>query len=798
LLQKLFSRASSQLKIVLTDKKIWVLFAIVALGAYLRLINIEHTFNSGHDFDEGAYSLAARFIAQGYWPYQDFSFVHPPLYELLLASIYKIFGYSFFYGRYLAVALSIFSMILIYLVGRKMYSPKVGLVAATLFAVSPDMVYAGRRVVQEPLGIFLLLLAVYFAINFIQGRKWNQALLCGLFLGLTVATKYVFIPAVAAIILATAIIAARSELWRKVKDIGRPALWAVYLALATVAYSVLLLLRWALDLDIAVPFIDLLYLTPANLAVVFFIFILPLIIAIVVMAKDLPVKQWFLGIWQIFRERGLLLLLGGTLLGFLVVTAVFLIKMPQDFIYQTVILQQNRSMVEYPALIGFIRGVLLMPAFLRLSFIPVLLTIPVIFIILNKARFNKSDCFIAITLITSLLLCQFFQALPRYYVSTLIFLFLGIAQLVRPLSLEILKTRFVNITTFVKVRVFSVFAVLALFLSISLLLLSNYTPFDVAWAIFPSNEEYVYDKTVEYLESAEAKRVYAISPSFPAMSSEIESTVAFDTFSLLWLQEKRPDEIVDNLVAEGVDYIVIDKWARVWGDPFSYDIDALVSEIRHRSRLMTVISPRSSARAEIYLLGAGKGGVFNGGFEDWVMGEKGNVPLGWESRIFIGEGDKSNIGQASIDGTKCLAISLFEDGIRDEDLDYSFISVSQHDVPFPDGTITLTVFLESDTIKSGSSVLGPAIHLVDRDGHALIIGFSSEAKEDSSYIYDDGDRMLVIKKAISGDWFDCVIDPALYWEQAGWLIPQEFDIHLAASASYNTPGYHVLYIAGIE
>ena len=119
-------------------------------------------------------------------------------------------------------------------------------------------------------------------------------------------------------------------------------------------------------------------------------------------------------------------------------------------------------------------------------------------------------------------------------------------------------------------------------------------------------------------------------------------------------------------------------------------------------------------------------------------------------------------------------------------------------MPFPDGTITLTVFLESDTIKSGSSVLGPAIHLVDRDGHALIIGFSSEAEEDSSYIYDDGDRMLVIKKAISGDWFDCVIDPALYWEQAGWLIPQEFDIHLAASASYNTPGYHVLYIAGME
>ena len=81
--------ARSQAEIILKDKRTWILFVIVALGTYLRSVNIDHTFNAVHDYDEGAYSLAARFITEGYWPYQDFNFAHPPLYELLLAGVYK-------------------------------------------------------------------------------------------------------------------------------------------------------------------------------------------------------------------------------------------------------------------------------------------------------------------------------------------------------------------------------------------------------------------------------------------------------------------------------------------------------------------------------------------------------------------------------------------------------------------------------------------------------------------------------------------------------------------------------------
>ena len=117
-------RASSWLAKAIRDRQVLTLLGILALGAYLRLWNIQHLFQIVHDYDEGAYALSSHFISQGYLPYQDFMLVHPPLYNLVLAAVYKVFGYSFFYGRYLSVALSLACIVLIYFVGKKMYHPR--------------------------------------------------------------------------------------------------------------------------------------------------------------------------------------------------------------------------------------------------------------------------------------------------------------------------------------------------------------------------------------------------------------------------------------------------------------------------------------------------------------------------------------------------------------------------------------------------------------------------------------------------------------------------------------------------
>ncbi len=199
---------------VLKDKKIQILLLILAVGAYLRLWHIQHLFKWIYDYDEGAYSVGGRLISQGYLPYQDFALVHPPLYDLLLSGIYKVFGYNFFYGRYLSVVLFLVCVVLAYLIVKRLYNPTAGLVTAALLAVFPGFFLLWYRVVQEPLGILLILLATYLAVDYIVNREHkNRLLFSGLCLGLAVTTKFTFVPAVIGFALGIVILAMEGH-WR--------------------------------------------------------------------------------------------------------------------------------------------------------------------------------------------------------------------------------------------------------------------------------------------------------------------------------------------------------------------------------------------------------------------------------------------------------------------------------------------------------------------------------------------------------------------------------------------------------
>jgi 4-amino-4-deoxy-L-arabinose transferase-like glycosyltransferase len=193
-----------------------LLSAIVLFDAYLRLWKLPHLFLWINDYDEGAYSQGGRFIANGFLPYRDFTLVHPPFYDLVLGFIYKVFGYNFLYGRYFSVLLSFACIVLVFIIIKKVYNPLAGLVAALLFTIFPGFYSAWYRAVQEPLCIFLILSALFFAADYIKTRKnKNLLLFSGLCLGLTAATKYTFIPAVVGFMIAFAMILTEWE-WRNI------------------------------------------------------------------------------------------------------------------------------------------------------------------------------------------------------------------------------------------------------------------------------------------------------------------------------------------------------------------------------------------------------------------------------------------------------------------------------------------------------------------------------------------------------------------------------------------------------
>jgi hypothetical protein len=336
-----------------------------------------------------------------------------------------------------------------------------------------------------------------------------------------------------------------------------------------------------------------------------------------------------------------------------------------------------------------------------------------------------------------------------------------------------------------------------LFLSLSLILLTNYTGYDINWPWFTSDEEDVDRETINYLEEAGAKKIYAVNPIFPALSSDLESSLAIDSFALIWLEGRPSDEIIKDRINEGVDYIVLDSWVKYWGYPYSEQASELTQAVRRYSRLMTVIEPDSPCSTEIYLLGAEKQAIFNGDFEQWVTSGETSVPVGWQPVLVTGEGDFATIRKTSIDGVECAAFAIYEDGLQEADNNTTHAGISQQ-IPFPESKFKVKVYPTRNTRNMGNVIIGPGIHFADEYGHALIIGFSDEVEGEEIYRFEDGNRILVLENARLNQWSEHTIDVPYYWQIANWQQPEEIDLYLVVSTYYTEPGFYAFHVAGIE
>ena len=114
---------------------------------------------------------------------------------------------------------------------------------------------------------------------------------CGLALGLVLATKYIFIPAVIAIIVAVILLSMGEGFWQSIKKLGKPSLWVIYACFAAIFYAFLLLLKWVVGLNVAIPFLDPMYLTAGNVMVTVLVFVLPFFISVVLLEKILPLVE---------------------------------------------------------------------------------------------------------------------------------------------------------------------------------------------------------------------------------------------------------------------------------------------------------------------------------------------------------------------------------------------------------------------------------------------------------------------------------------------------------------------------
>ncbi|OGF62301.1 MAG: hypothetical protein A2Y62_04285 [Candidatus Fischerbacteria bacterium RBG_13_37_8] len=133
-------------------------------------------------------AIAQQFLHDSFW--KGDVFIMPPGYPLFLRLIYLLFGHSTLSVLIIQNLLTLFTIVLIALIGRTLFNGKVGLIAVALYSLYGAMHFYDNKLIDNSLVNLLLVGSVLF---FIQGllysRTYLNFFLSGLLSGAAVLSK---------------------------------------------------------------------------------------------------------------------------------------------------------------------------------------------------------------------------------------------------------------------------------------------------------------------------------------------------------------------------------------------------------------------------------------------------------------------------------------------------------------------------------------------------------------------------------------------------------------------------------
>lgn len=110
---------------------------------------------------------------------QGYRFVEFPIYNVLQAGFFALFGYFTLeqWGRLVAIFSSLGSLIFLYLIVKKYISPRASLFAAFFYAFLPYNIYFGRVILPDQLMVALMLGGIYFFDKWVENIKGSLFLI---------------------------------------------------------------------------------------------------------------------------------------------------------------------------------------------------------------------------------------------------------------------------------------------------------------------------------------------------------------------------------------------------------------------------------------------------------------------------------------------------------------------------------------------------------------------------------------------------------------------------------------------
>ncbi|MBN1637544.1 MAG: glycosyltransferase family 39 protein [Ignavibacteriales bacterium] len=174
-----------------------ILGIILLVGLVIRLIYIfelqstpfgDNLFSDAKIYNEWAKSI----IASNDWLGNDVFFM-APVYPYFLAIIYGMFGQSVLLIQLLQVVISTFSILLIYIISKKLFSEKIALIGSGIASLYSVFVFYSGAILSETLQLFFLCLFVYFILKSSETNRLKHWFLSGIFGGISVLFRGNFV-----------------------------------------------------------------------------------------------------------------------------------------------------------------------------------------------------------------------------------------------------------------------------------------------------------------------------------------------------------------------------------------------------------------------------------------------------------------------------------------------------------------------------------------------------------------------------------------------------------------------------
>ncbi len=160
-----------------------LLFNIFVMG--LENSGLE-LFPDGKEYDALGLSLAE---GSGYAQNQSPDTYRPPGYPLFLAAVYALFGHSIAVVKILQSILDAATCVMILLIGERLFTRRVGVIAGAIAAVYPFLIVYTGFVLSETLFVFLSTVFLYALVRFREDSSWRWVAVAGLLLGVMNLTR---------------------------------------------------------------------------------------------------------------------------------------------------------------------------------------------------------------------------------------------------------------------------------------------------------------------------------------------------------------------------------------------------------------------------------------------------------------------------------------------------------------------------------------------------------------------------------------------------------------------------------